>query len=87
MLDYISRHVMLLQPIPFWISPMGPMGLLQGTLVYSGTKLMGFLDWLQETYGISPVLAGMVASGMGIFGGIISIILLTILTTPKTKRD
>lgn len=66
---------------------MGPMGLLQGTLVFTGTRLMGFLQWLQDTYGISPIVAGIVVCGLGIFGGMLSIVLLTILTTPKPKRD
>jgi hypothetical protein len=66
---------------------MGPMGLLQGSLIYSGTRLMGFLQWIQDTYGMSPVVAGVVICGLGIFGGIFSIVLLTILTTPKAKND
>jgi hypothetical protein len=75
------------QPIPFYTSPMGPMGLLQGTLIYTGTRLMGFLQWIQDNYGMSPMVAGVVVCGLGIFGGMVSIILLTILTTPKAKND
>jgi len=75
------------EPIPFLASPMGPMGLLQGTLVYIGTRLVGMLEWVQASSGVSPVLAAVIICGLGIFGGMVSIVLITILTAPKAKND
>ena len=75
------------EPIPFLASPMGPMGLLQGTLVYIGTRLVGMLEWVQASSGVSPVLAAVFICGLGIFGGMVSIVLITILTAPKAKND
>lgn len=69
--------------IPFLNSPMGPMGLLQGTLIFLGTNAMGILDYLQEHYGISPIFSAVVICMCGVFGGMISIILLTIFSTPR----
>jgi Na+/H+ antiporter NhaC len=66
---------------------MGPLGLLQGTLIYTGTRLMNIFLWIQESYGIPPLVAGMVVCGLAIFGGMISIVFLTILTTPRMKND
>ena len=62
---------------------MGPMGLLQGTLIFLGTNAMGILDYLQEHYGISPIFSAVVICMCGVFGGMISIILLTIFSTPR----
>ena len=62
---------------------MGPMGLLQGTLIFAGTRAMGILEYLQESYGISPLISGVVICMLGVFGGMISIIMLTIFSTPR----
>lgn len=76
-------------PIPFMQSPMGPMGLMQGSLIYLGTRAMGILDYMNETFGISPILSGVLICMFGVFCGMMSIILLTVLSTPKShiKRD
>jgi hypothetical protein len=66
---------------------MGPMGLLQGTLIYVGTTFVGYLEWLQLEYGISPIVAGMGLCVVAIFGGMVSVIILAILSTPREKRD
>ena len=44
---------------------------------------MGILDYLQERYGISPIFSAVVICMCGVFGGMISIILLTIFSTPR----
>ena len=77
---------MLVQPIPFMNSPMGPMGLLQGTLIFFGTRAMGLLEDMNEKYGISPIFSALVISVAGVFCGMISIILLTVLSTPKNPE-
>jgi len=74
------------QPIPFMNSPMGPMGLLQGTLIYVGTRAMGLLEDMNEKFGISPIISGLIICMFGVFCGMMSIILLTVLSTP-TSHD
>jgi hypothetical protein len=63
------------------------MGMLQGTLIYVGTNVMGFFQDLHDIYGISPVLAGMFLCMVGVVGGMISIVLLAVLSTPREKND
>ena len=62
---------------------MGPLGMLQAALIYSGAKLMDLFAWLKAAYGISPIFAGIFLCGMCVFGGLVSIVLFTILTTPS----
>lgn len=81
------RFLSFLQPIPWMVSPMGPMGILQGSLIYIGTSIMGVLDLLQNKYNVPPPLAGVVFCMMGLLGGILSIVLLTILSSPREKVD
>ena len=66
---------------------MGPMGLLQGILISFGSHVMEFLRIVQESYGVSPILAGVVLSFCAVLGGMVSVIGLAILTTPKIKDD
>lgn len=85
---YSSNILMIFkQPLPLIASPYGPMGLLQGTLIYMGSQVMDFFESIQNTYGISPLIAGVVMCGLGMFLGLCSIILLAILTTPKVKNN
>jgi thiol-disulfide isomerase/thioredoxin len=75
------------ESIPFWISPMGPMGQLQQFLIHLGIYIMDAFQGIQSRYGMSPILTGMILCGLGIFGAMISIILLTIINTPRAKTD
>jgi hypothetical protein len=83
----LLSHFLHQQSIPWMVSPMGPMGILQGTLIYVGTSVVAFFELLQTKYSISPVVAGLVFCMIGVVGGMISIVLLTILSTPREKLD
>jgi len=72
--------------IPFMNSPMGPMGLMQGTLIYVGTRAMGVLEYMHDKLGISPIVSGVIICMGGVFCGMISIILLTVLSTPTSPE-
>jgi protein disulfide-isomerase-like protein len=74
-------------PMPWFSSPMGPMGMLQDALIYIGTSIMWFLEMVEVAYGIPRILTGAGLCMVGIFGGMISIVLLTILWTPREKVD
>lgn len=75
------------EPLPFWSSPMGPMGMLQGWLVVLGSWLVGFFKRLQTSYNVSPIVAGVILCGMGVTMGLLSVIFFAIMTTPKFKQD
>lgn len=66
---------------------MGPMGILQGSLVFMGSWLMGFFKRLQTSYNVSPIVAGMILCGVGVTMGLLSVIFFAIMTTPKFKQD
>jgi hypothetical protein len=66
---------------------MGPMGLLQGTLIFVGANSLAFLEQIKTDYGISPLVAGVGLSMVAVFGGMISVIMLAILSTPREKYD
>jgi hypothetical protein len=87
LLDFARGGYKLQESIPFWISPMGPMGQLQQFLIHLGIYIMDAFQGIQSRYGISPILAGMILCALGIFGAMISIILLTIINTPRAKAD
>lgn len=73
-------------PIPFMNSPMGPMGVLQGTLIFVGTRVVGLLEDIETKFGISPIISGLIICMVGVFCGMISIILLTVFATPKSSE-
>lgn len=74
-------------PVPFLNSAMGPMGQLQGILIFVGTNAMGVLDSIQDSYGISPIISAVILCIIGVFGGMISIILLTLFSTLGSSRE
>mmetsp|Transcript_1834 Transcript_1834/g.2579 ORF Transcript_1834/g.2579 Transcript_1834/m.2579 type:complete len:239 (+) Transcript_1834:123-839(+) len=74
-------------PLPFYLSPLGPVGLAQGTLIQSGFALSDMFLWLQDSFGLSPIFAGMVLFGSGFVGCFIMIVTLAIALTPREKQD
>lgn len=73
--------------IPFYASPMGPMGLLQGLLIFCGLLLHDIFQWTQSTFGLSPLLVGMMLFGSIFLGCFFSIVFLALVIPPKVKRD
>lgn len=74
-------------PIPFYSSPVGPWGIVEGKLMAAGMSLGDMFSWLQASLGISPLLAGALVSGSIFMGCFISIVFLAIVITPKVKAD
>eukprot|EP00980_Cylindrotheca_fusiformis_P024174 scaffold11589_cov117-Cylindrotheca_fusiformis.AAC.8 len=66
---------------------MGPIGQLQQVCITLGVFVLDTFETIQSKYGISPILTGLALSALGIVGGMISIILLAIITTPRAKVD
>jgi thiol-disulfide isomerase/thioredoxin len=74
-------------PIPFYSSPMGPMGLMQGALISAGVALAGVFSWSQNTFGFSPMVTGGIMFGSLFIGCFFMIVFLAIVVTPKAKTD
>lgn len=66
---------------------MGPMGLLQGTLIFLGANSLAFLEQIHNDYGFSPLVAGVGLSMVAVLGGMLSVVMLAILSTPREKHD
>ena len=73
-------------PLPFLMSPMGPMGLLQGLFMQIGVRAMSVYEYMTKS-GMSPVVVVCALCVGGIVFGVVAMIALTILLTPKTKED
>mmetsp|Transcript_15813 Transcript_15813/g.43736 ORF Transcript_15813/g.43736 Transcript_15813/m.43736 type:complete len:245 (+) Transcript_15813:173-907(+) len=86
LIEFASGGYKKKKPISFMNSPMGPMGLLQGALIFAGTRAMGVLDTLQDNYGISPLLSGVIICIGAVTCGMISIILMTVLSVPRNNE-
>jgi thiol-disulfide isomerase/thioredoxin len=74
-------------PIPFYSSPMGPMGLLQGALISGGVQMMDLFTYSQETFGFSPMVTAGILFGCLFMGCFVLIVLLAVVVTPKVKTE
>ena len=87
LIDFAKNGYKKDDPIPFWISPMGPLGIMQNALIKISLMAIDFVKYIEQVTGLSPILTSMIICGVAIFGGMISIVLFTIFTTPKAKSD
>jgi thiol-disulfide isomerase/thioredoxin len=74
-------------PIPFYSSPMGPLGLAQGALMAAGVAVADQFERLQHTFGLSPLFAGAVLFGITFMGCFCLLVVLVVVITPKSKID
>lgn len=73
--------------IPFYGSPMGPLGLLQGLLILVGVWIHDLFVWTQKFFGLSTLMVGMIFFGSLFIGCFIFIVLLALICPPKYKQD
>jgi thiol-disulfide isomerase/thioredoxin len=74
-------------PIPFYSSPMGPLGLAQGALMAAGMTVADQFERLQSSFGLSPLFAGAVLFGVTFMGCFCLLVFLVVVVTPKSKID
>ena len=74
-------------PVPWYASPLGPLGVAQGTIIRVGYQLSDTFLWLQGSVGLSPLMAGMVLFGSAFVGCFLCIVTLAIALTPREKQD
>lgn len=89
LIDFARGGYKKQKPIPFLNSPMGPKGMLQGSLIFVGTRIMGLLEDIDTKFGISPMISAVIICMFGVCCGMISVILLAVISTPKgpEKKD
>lgn len=74
------------EPLPFYSSPMGPIGILQGTLISVGVKAVDVFAWSQIRFGLSPLFAASILFGSVFMGIFLVIVFLAIVIPPKMKE-
>jgi hypothetical protein len=75
------------EPMPFFSSPFGPMGLLQGWLMQAGAHVMTMYDYWINERGFSPIVLVIALVLGGITCSIFFMIALTIALSPKPKEE
>jgi len=74
------------QPIPFLMSPFGPLGQSRAFLIYAGVKIVEYHEWLVER-GLSPTVAAALLAFLGIVSALFTIICIGLLAATKVKTD
>lgn len=87
LMNFVSGGYKQEEPLPFYMSPMGPLGLAQGWLINAGFRMSNVFQWLQGAFGLSPLMAGTLMFGSSFMGCFFLIVFLAIAITPKAKLD
>lgn len=87
LMEFTSGGYKKQSPLPFYSSPMGPLGVAQGLLMSSGFLLTDVFFWLQNTFNMPSLVAGTVMFGTFFFGCFFCIVFCAIVFTPKAKAD
>lgn len=74
-------------PLPFYQSPMGPVGIAQAVLMFAGIRLGDVFEGVQNKLGLSPVMAGIAIFGSVFYGCFFMIVALAVLVKPKLKNE
>jgi protein disulfide-isomerase-like protein len=86
LVDFASGGYKKQDPVPFYASPFGPLGLLQGLMIAAGLSVEDLFQWMQKQ-GLSPIMSGTIMFGTLFFGCFFMILFLAIMITPKLKAD
>lgn len=87
LIDFVEGQYRKRSAIPFFSSPMGPLGLCQGAFLHVAYGTFRTIDWLQNDMGLSPFFALMLLFGGAFVGTFITIVFATIAFTPKEKTN
>lgn len=74
-------------PVPFYHSPMGPVGLVQGYLMYLGLRGIDAFEWMVKEYKMPPLMTGAIFFGIFFMSFFFVILCLAIVATPKVKTN
>jgi len=87
MVRFVEGAYKKIDPIPFFMSPMGPVGILQGFMISAGNFLVDTFAWSESTLGLSPVVTAGILFGAMFMACFFLIVAIAILATPKVKLD
>lgn len=74
-------------PLPFYMSPMGPLGLMQGFFTMSAITFSDNFEVFRAYFGFSQLVAAAVLFFSTFLGSFVLIVTVAILSTPKVKID
>lgn len=66
---------------------MGPVGQVQAFLVVVGSRVIQFFQWMINELGLSPTVAGLLFAGTFMITGVVILIFIAVMVTPKVKED
>mmetsp|Transcript_25114 Transcript_25114/g.36904 ORF Transcript_25114/g.36904 Transcript_25114/m.36904 type:complete len:208 (-) Transcript_25114:370-993(-) len=84
--EFATESYTKVEPLPFFISPFGPMGQSKAFMLHAGTKVMDIHSKLVD-WGLSPVVAGSFLVTIGVIFSMFLIIFIGLMTIPKEKND
>jgi len=87
MVSFVKGGYKDTEPLPFWASPMGPLGQIQAVLVIVGAQVINFFYWMTDEMGLSPTVTAIIFAGGFMFSGLVIMIFIAIMVTPKIKDD
>lgn len=87
LIKFASKGYTDIEAIPFYASPMGPLGRLQGLLIWAGFSVINVFNLIQEKSGLPPILLGCLLCAGAVFGGMFLMIFLVVVLTPREKYD
>uniref|UniRef100_A0A7R9ZQU5 Thioredoxin domain-containing protein n=1 Tax=Craspedostauros australis TaxID=1486917 RepID=A0A7R9ZQU5_9STRA len=75
------------KPLTWYTSPMGPIGLLQGLMIYSGSVAMDTVRSYKDSFNLSPFMMGMLICGAGVVGTLFLMVVFVMLIHVKEKYE
>lgn len=91
LMQYVTSYKSMGRHIPYYNSPMGPIGMVQGTVIATGYAILDLLTFMQTRLGISAVFAAMLLFGSFFIGIFVTIVAMAIFipssSGARAKRD
>jgi hypothetical protein len=81
LVEYASGKYKETSPLPFYSSPMGPIGIIQGTVISAGLSVADLFQYLQEAWGLSGIVAGGLMFGSAFMSCFFAIVFLAIVVS------
>lgn len=91
LMKYTDSYKSMGRQVPYYTSPMGPVGMVQGTVIATGYVVADLLFSMQTRLGVSPVISAMLLFGTFFIGLFVSIVAMAIFipssSGTRAKRD
>lgn len=65
-ISFVKNTYKKSEPLPYWHSPMGPIGIFKATIIQFGVSLMDLQPYLVNQFGVSPFVAFIATIGCAI---------------------